>query len=62
MTPHTIHVGALENYTKSKNITKVVNRTLIGNRGMERTNVTIIFANIRTSNFIIPLSLKHIQL
>ena len=49
MTPHTIHVGALENYTKSKNITKVVNRTLIGNRGMERTNVTIIFANIRTS-------------
>ena len=54
MTPHTIHVGALENYTKSKNITKVVNRTLIGNRGMERTNVTIIFANkkiIRTSKW-----------
>ena len=49
MTLHTIHVGALENYTKSKNITQVVNRTLIGNRGMEKTNVTIIFANIRTS-------------
>ena len=33
ITLHTIHVGALENYTKSNNLNKVVNRTLIGNRG-----------------------------
>ena len=32
ITLHTIHVGALENYTKSNNM-KVVNRTLMGNRG-----------------------------
>ena len=31
---HTIHLAALENYTKSNNITKsLVNRTLMGNRG-----------------------------
>ena len=39
ITLHTIHVGALENYTKSKNITKVVNRTLIGNRGHGKNNI-----------------------
>ena len=36
VTLHTIHVhvGALENYTKSNNnYTKVVNRTLMGNKG-----------------------------
>ena len=33
ITLHTIHAGALQNYTKSKNIKKNVNRTLIGNRG-----------------------------
>ena len=36
ITLHTIHedVGALENYTKSNNnYNKVVNRTLMGNRG-----------------------------
>ena len=36
ITFHTIHVhvGALENYTKSNNnYNKVVNRTLMGNRG-----------------------------
>ena len=33
ITLHTIHAGALENYTKSNNIKKNVNRTLIGNRG-----------------------------
>ena len=36
LTFHTIHehVGALENYTKSNNsYNKVVNRTLMGNRG-----------------------------
>ena len=32
ITLHTIHVGALENYAKSNNM-KVVNRTLMGNRG-----------------------------
>ena len=32
ITLHTIHVGALENYTKSNNM-KVVNRILMGNRG-----------------------------
>ena len=53
VTLHTIHVpiGALENYAKSNNnYNKVVNRTLMGNRGvMERTKVAIIFTNIRTS-------------
>ena len=51
ITLHTIHVGALENYTESNNIKKNVNRTLIGNRGHGkiRRNVTVIFANIRTS-------------
>ena len=36
LTPHTIHVhvGAPENYAKSNNnYNKVVNRTLMGNRG-----------------------------
>ena len=33
ITLHTIHAGALENYTKSNHIKKNVNRTLIGNRG-----------------------------
>ena len=48
ITLYTIHVGALENYTKSNNM-KVVNRTLMGNiEVMERRNVTVIFANIRT--------------
>ena len=32
ITLHTIHVGALENYTKSNNM-KVVKRTLMCNRG-----------------------------
>ena len=32
ITLHTIHVGALENYTQSNNnYNKVVNRTLMGN-------------------------------
>ena len=33
ITLHTIHAGALENYTKSNNIKTNVNRNLIGNRG-----------------------------
>ena len=50
MTLHTIHEGALKNYTKSNN-NKVVNRTLISNRGhgKHKINVTIISANSRTS-------------
>ena len=36
---HTIHVGALENYTKSNNITKLL-------EVMERRNVTITFARL----------------
>ena len=41
ITLHTIHVdvGALENYTKSNNnYNKVVNRTLMGNRGHGKDN------------------------
>ena len=39
ITLHTIHVGALENYTKSNNITKLL-------EVMERRNVTITFARL----------------
>ena len=52
LTPHTIHVhvGAPENYAKSNNnYNKVVNRTLMGNRGHGKKKVGIIFTNIRTS-------------
>ena len=49
ITLHTIHVGALENYTKSNNITKLLTELKKAIEIMERTNVTIIFANIRTS-------------
>ena len=36
MTLHTIHVSALEDYTKSENIKKIVNRTLISKEVMEK--------------------------
>ena len=39
ITLHTILVGTLENYTKSDNITKVVNRTLAGNTGHGRNKI-----------------------
>ena len=40
----------MRNYTKSNNIKKNVNRTTLKAREvMERTNVTVIFTNIRTS-------------
>ena len=42
ITLHTIHVGALENYTKSNNM-KVVNRTLMGNRGHGKKKCTCYF-------------------
>ena len=41
--------GALENYAKSNNITKLLTELKKVRQVMERTNVTIIFANIRTS-------------
>ena len=60
---HTIHEGALENHTKSNNITKSLTELKKGIEVMERTNVTITFGNIRTSTcFMINLTLKHIQL
>ena len=49
ITLYSIHVGALENYTKSNNITKLLTELEKAMEVMERTNVTIIFANIRTS-------------
>ena len=48
ITLHTIHVGALEKHTKSKNI-KLLTELKKAIEVMERTNVTIIFGNIRTS-------------
>ena len=47
ITQHTI--GALENYTKSNNITKLLAEFLQAIEVMERTNVTSMFAHIRTS-------------
>ena len=47
ITLHTINVGVLENYTKS--ITKMSNELLQEIAVIERTNVTVIFTNIRTS-------------
>ena len=51
-TLHTIHVGALENYSRLSNkYDEVVNRTLMGYRGHgeNHANVTIIFTTITTS-------------
>ena len=44
-----MHVSALENHTKSSNITKLLTELKKAIEVMERTNVTISFANIRTS-------------
>ena len=49
ITLHTIHAGAQEHYTKSNNITKLLTELSWAVEVMERTNVTIIFATIRTS-------------
>ena len=49
ITLHAINVGVLENYTKSNNITKMSNELLQEIAVIERTNVTVIFTNIRTS-------------
>ena len=45
----TKHVGTLENYTQSNNITKSLTELYQAIEVMERTNVIIVFANIRTS-------------
>ena len=49
ITLDTIHVGVLENYTKSNNITKLLTELQWAIEVVERSNVTIIFATIRTS-------------
>ena len=43
------HVGALENITKSNNITTLLTELKTAIEVMKRTNVTISFANIRIS-------------
>ena len=43
ITLHTTHVGALENYNKSNNNNKVVNRTLISNRGRRKNKCSYCF-------------------
>ena len=66
----TIHVGALENYTKSKNIKKNVNRTLKAREVMERTNVLLSFLLILEHQsqhatfycFMIKFTQKHTQI
>ena len=70
ITFHTIHVhvGALENYTKSNNnYNKVVNRTLMGNKGHGKNKCNYYF-KIRTPmqsqptyylSFMTNLTLKH---
>ena len=46
ITLHTIHVGALENYTKSNNITKLLTELSQAIEVMERRNVTITSARL----------------
>ena len=43
------YIGALKNYRKSDNITKLLTELKWAIKNIERTNVTIIFADIRTS-------------
>ena len=61
ITLHTIHVGALENYTQSNNITKLLTELSWAIEVMKITNVTIIFAAIsqHTTCFMMNLTQKH---
>ena len=58
---HTIHVGALENYTQSNNIIKLLTELSWAIEVMKITNVTIIFATIsqHTTCFMMNLTQKH---
>ena len=65
ITLHTIHAGAPETYSKSNNIKKNVNRNLIDNRGLERSNATVIFTITNKSTYYLfydNFTQKHIQL
>ena len=61
ITLHTIHVGALENYTQRNNITKLLTELSWAIEVVKITNVTIIFATISQHNtcFMMFLTLKH---
>ena len=61
ITLHTIHVGALENYTQSNNIIKLLTELSWTIEVMKITNVTIIFATIsqHTTFFMMNLTQKH---
>ena len=61
ITLHTIHVGALENYTQSNNIIKLLTELSWAIEVMKITNVTIIFATIsqHTTCFMMNLTQKH---